>query len=99
TFKVTGINTGNLVASAGPSAATVGDEDAEVTLPEVDPVHVAAGDSAVPPAEQKRIWDEATSTALSYSARLPNFRCNRETRRLISGVRSPDQSREADAFI
>ena len=103
-FHVLGNVQGPDLASAGPNAAAAAsshedDEDAAVTLPEVDPVHLNSGLAALPAAEQRRIWEDAAASALSYSSRLPNFRCRRETRRLTAPVKSSDHLHEADAFI
>jgi hypothetical protein len=84
--------------TAGSSAAAE-DEIAEVTLPEVEPVHLNASGASLPEAEQQRLWEEAAADAMSYTSRLPNFRCHRETRRLAAPVRSPDQFREGDSLI
>ena len=103
TFHVVGNERTVVLASAGPSpaAATAGaaEEEGEVTLPEVDPVHLAADSGAPAAGELQRLWGEATASALSYSARLPNFRCNRETRRLTAPVRGSERFREADSII
>jgi hypothetical protein len=102
TFQVAGKEGTAVLASAEPTAAAAApavDEDAEVTLPEVDPVHLDAAASTLAAAAQRKLWEEATATALSYASRLPNFRCHRETRRLIAPVRSSERFREADSFI
>ena len=62
-------------------------------------VHLNASGASLPEAEQQRLWEEAAADAMSYSSRLPNFRCHRETRRLAAPVRSPDQFREGDSLI
>ncbi len=103
TVKFRVVGTGETAVQPGSSpgagaAAPVEEDYSEVTLPEVDPVHLNA-DAAKPAAEQQRLWDENSASALSYSTRLPNFRCNRETRRLITPVKRPDLFREADALI
>jgi hypothetical protein len=104
-FRVLGDARNAVLASAGPNAAAAApanpddDEDAEVTLPEVDPVHLAT-DTGVPAAPaQERLWEEATASALSYSARLPNFRCNRETHRLTAPVKGSERFRQTDSFL
>src|ERR1022692_2397420 len=88
---------------AGPSPAAAAppaeDEDAEVTLPEVDPVHLATDAGALGAPEQQKLWDEAAGSALSYSSRLPNFRCNRETHRLTAPVKSAERFSQTDSFI
>ena len=104
-FRVLGNAPGAVLASAGPNAAAAAparaedDEDAAVTLPEVDPVHLNSGVAALPAIDQRRLWEDATASALSYSSHLPNFRCRRETRRLTAPVKSSDRFHEADAFI
>jgi hypothetical protein len=104
-FRVLGDPRTTVLASAGPSAAAGAPaadeeaEDAEVTLPEVDPVHLAAGTSALAAREQQKLWDEATSSALSYSSSLPNFRCNRETHRLTAPVKNAERFSQTDTFI
>ena len=104
-FRVLGNAAGAVLASVGPNAAAAtssSDEDAEdaaVTLPEVDPVHLNSGAASLPGADQRRLWEDATASALSYSSRLPNFRCRRETHRLTAPVKSSDRFHEADAFI
>lgn len=104
TFRVVGNQSGPLVASAGrgPNAAPPADDDAEyaeVKLPEVDPVHLAADAGVLAPADQQRLWEEAAGSALSYSTRLPNFRCDRETRRLTAPVKGKERFRETDSLI
>jgi len=103
-FRVLGTERTAVLASAGPSAAAATAqreeaEDAEVTLPEVDPVHLAADSGALAAPEQRKIWDEATASALSYSSRLPNFRCNRETHRLTAPVKSAERFTQTDTFV
>lgn len=103
-FRVLGDERTAVLASARPtaaarSAADEDAEDAEVTLPEVDPVHLAAGAGALAAAGQQKLWDEAASNALAYSARLPNFRCNRETHRLTAPVKSAERFSQTDTFI
>jgi hypothetical protein len=103
-FRVLGNERTAVLASAGPTAAAAaahqeGAEDAEVTLPEVDPVHLAADAGVLAAPEQQKVWDEAAASALSYSSRLPNFRCNRETHRLTAPVKSAERFSESDTFI
>ncbi len=102
-FRVLGNERTAVLASAGPSAAAAAppaeDEDAEVTLPEVDPVHLATDAGALGAPEQQKLWDEAAGSALSYSSRLPNFRCNRETHRLTAPVKSAERFSQTDTFI
>jgi len=103
-FRVLGNERTAVLASAGPNAMALRTdhddaEDAEVTLPEVDPVHLSADAGAPAAAEQQKLWDEATASALSYSTRLPNFRCNRETRRLTAPVKSAEKFTQTDTFI
>ena len=107
-FRVLGNERTAVLASAGPNAAAAAPanredaeeaEYAEVKLPEVDPVHLAADAGAPAAAEQKKVWEEAAATALSYSSRLPNFRCNRETHRLISPVKNAERFSQTDTFI
>ena len=103
-FRVLGNERTAVLASAGPNAAAAtalreDADDAEVTLPEVDPVHLAADAGALAAPEQRKLWDEATASALSYSSRLPNFRCNRETHRLTAPVKSAERFSQTDTFI
>jgi hypothetical protein len=107
-FRVLGNAPGAVLASVGPDAAAAAlahrddsedDEDAAVTLPEVDPVHLNSGAAALPAIDQRRMWEDATASALSYSSHLPNFRCRRETRRLTGAVKSSDRFHETDAFV
>ena len=101
-FHVVGNERTAVLASAGHSAAAAApavDEDAEVTLPEVDPVHLAADSGAMTAADQQKLWSEAAASALSYASRLPNFRCNRETHRLTAPVRNADRFNQTDSFI
>jgi len=101
-FRVLGNERTAVLASAGATAAAAApseDENAEVTLPEVDPVHLAADAGALAAPEQQKLWGEAAGNALSYSSRLPNFRCNRETHRLTAPVKSPERFSATDTFI
>jgi hypothetical protein len=99
-FRVAGNERTAVLASAGPTVAVAtADEDAEVPLPEVDPVHLAADSGALAAPQQQKLWEEATGGALSYAARLPNFRCHRETHRLTAPVRGFDRFRQADSII
>ena len=106
-FRVAGNERTAVLASAGPAAAAgapVGNEDAqddgvEVTLPEVDPVHLAADAGVLAASEQEKLWGEAAGSALSYSSRLPNFRCNRETHRLTAPVKNAERFSQTDTFI
>jgi hypothetical protein len=104
-FRVVGNERTAVLASAGPTAAAAAphhddeNDDVEVTLPEVDPVHLAADAGVLAAPEQQRLWQEAAASALSYSSRLPNFRCNRETRRLTSPVKNAERFSLADTFI
>ncbi|HTQ55985.1 MAG TPA: hypothetical protein VMI94_16065 [Bryobacteraceae bacterium] len=100
-FRVVGNEHGAAVASAGRPAAAPSDadEDAEVTLPEVDPVHMAADSGALTAAKQQELWERAAAGAMSYASHLPNFRCRRETRRLTAPVRGFDRFRESDSII
>lgn len=103
-FRVLGNEHTAVLASAGPNATIApahSDEDeyAEVILPEVDSVHLAADTGALNADEQKKLWDEASASALSYASRLPNFRCNRETHRLTAPVKNADRFSQTDSFI
>ncbi len=107
-FRVLGDEHTALLASAGPNAAAVAPsnpadaeeaEDAAVTLPEVDPVHLAANTGAPAAPEQQKLWEEATASALSYSSHLPNFRCHRETHRLTAPVKNAERLSQTDSFI
>lgn len=101
-FRITGTDRSNLIAAVSPSAAIAAphtDEDAEIILPEVDPVSMNTGASSMPATDQQRLWQDSGAGALSYTSRLLDFRCNRETRRLTSSVKTPDKFREADSYI
>ncbi len=102
-FSVLGDERTAVLASAGPgataSAKDEDSEDAEVTLPEVDPVHLAADAGALAAPEQEKLWEEAAGSALSYSSRLPNFRCNRETHRLKAPLKNAERFSETDTVI
>jgi hypothetical protein len=107
-FRVLGNAHTAVLASAGPNAAAGAlaihadaedAEDAEVTLPDVDPVRLAADALAPSGPEQQKLWEEATGSALSYSSRLPNFRCNRETHRLISPIKNAERFSQTDTFV
>jgi hypothetical protein len=99
-FRVVGTEKGVVEKVGGPSAtaAPVEDEYAGVVLPEVDPVSIHTGATSLSESDQKRLWAEAATSALGYSAHLPNFRCSQDTRRLTAPVKSPEELREGDAF-
>jgi hypothetical protein len=84
--------------SSGAIAEKLAPEEnlADVVLPEVDPVEMKIA-AALPEEEVRKQWDEAAAEARAYSSRLPNFRCNRETRRLTASVKKADQFTEADS--
>jgi len=84
--------------SAGSTAPAVDEADFQVKLPEVDPVQLDVANT-LPAEEQQKLWQEAVAGALSYTARLPNFRCNRETHRLVAPLKSPDAFRQSDEFV
>ena len=95
-------------APASPASASapqeVGGAPAEddmtgVVLPEVDPVDLDRAANVLSAVEQQRLWEEAASSALSYSSHLPNFRCHRETHRLVAPVRHADQFRQEDTLL
>ena len=103
-FRVLGNERTAVLASAGPNAAVAAAqreeaEDAEVTLPEVDPVHLATDAGTLAAPEQQKLWEAAAASALSYSSRLPNFRCNRETHRLTAPVKRAERFTQTDSFI
>jgi hypothetical protein len=103
-FRVVGSERTAVLASAAPIAAAAAsagteDDDVEVMLPEVDPVHLAADAGVLAAPEQQKLWEEAASSALSYSARLPNFRCHRETHRLTAPVKNAERFSQTDTFI
>lgn len=110
-FRVAGNERSAVLASAGPAATAAeparhedAHEDAdgnaaEVTLPEVDPVHLAADTGVLALSEQQKLWEEAAGSALSYSSHLPNFRCNRETHRLTAPVKNAERFSQTDTFI
>ena len=90
---------GGSAPTVEPDSRVAEDESVEIALPDVDPVHLNTSGNVLPEAEQQRLWDEAAADAMSYSSRLPNFRCNRETHRLAAPIRKIDQFREADSLI
>jgi hypothetical protein len=106
-FRVVGNERTAVLASAGPAATSAArhqdahedDADAEVTLPEVDPVHLAADAGVLALPEQRKLWEEAAASALSYSSHLPNFRCNRDTHRLTAPVKNAERFSQTDTFI
>jgi hypothetical protein len=61
-------------------------------------VSIHAGATSLAESDQKRLWAEAATSALGYSAHLPNFRCHQDTRRLTAPSKSPENLRESDAF-
>lgn len=88
------------VASAAGSSAGPHDdaENADVALPEIEPVTVNASGLKMRSDEQKRVWDEAAGIAMNYLAHLPNFRCVQETHRFTAPVKTPGQLKEVDSF-
>ena len=74
------------------------DENADVVLPEVDPISIASPGIAMSAADQTRVWSEAAENGKGYSSRLPNFRCSQETHRLRAAIKTPDRFRETDTF-
>jgi hypothetical protein len=99
-FRIAGTEQSAAETAGGPAAvaAPVEDEYAGVVLPEVDPVSIHAGATSLAESDQKRLWAEAATSALGYSAHLPNFRCHQDTRRLTAPSKSPENLRESDAF-
>jgi hypothetical protein len=97
-FRVVGDAPQPVERSGGPLAEVPEEDLSEVVLPEVDPVTLHTGDS-LPESDQKRLWEEAASSASGYSSLLPNFRCNQETHRLSAPVKSPDRFHEGDVYL
>ncbi len=73
-------------------------DDAEVALPEIEPAQIDSTGLKMRKEEQKRFWEDAAEHAMGYLARLPNFRCIQETRRLTAPIKAPDQLKETDSF-
>lgn len=99
-FRIVGNATPELAGSGGPASAAPGtadDDTSDIVIPEIDPMEVTRS-MAPSPAEQQRLWAEASTTALGYSEHLPNFRCAQETHRLKAPVKTPDKMRETDTF-
>jgi len=84
--------------AGGPLLSAPEEDLSGVVLPEVDPVTLHTG-ATLPESDQKRLWEEAASTAMGYSTHLPNFRCNQETHRLSSPAKSADQFHEGDVYL
>ncbi|MEO8663827.1 MAG: hypothetical protein ABI693_35560, partial [Bryobacteraceae bacterium] len=83
------------VGSASPPA----EEDSGFVMPEIDPVALRAGGPSLPAEETERLWQAAAAGALNYSARLPNFRCTQETRRLTAPAKNADRLRVGDVIV
>ena len=98
-FRVVGDAAPAVAAAGGPAGGTGSaiDENADVVLPELDPVEVTR-DMTPSAEEQQRIWTEAATTAMGYSEHLPNFRCTQETHRLKAPVKTPGLMKETDSF-
>ncbi len=99
-FRVVGDAPAPVERAGGPLVPSPAAEEdlSDIVLPEVDPVAMHTG-AELPEGDQKRLWDEAAATALGYSAHLPNFRCNQETHRLSSQVKTPGQFHEGDVYL
>jgi hypothetical protein len=99
-FRVTGTmaQAPAIPGSSQVARTLVEEENVEVTLPEVEPVHVSAA-ARIPEELQRKLWQDAAADAMSYASRLPNFRCQRETRRLASPVRNAGQFKELDSIV
>lgn len=96
-FRVVGDQPSSPTATDAAKGAGADTEDfTNLVLPEVDPIHLNSA-SAPPESEWRGAWDEAAAEALSYSSRLPNFRCHRETRRLSAPVRNAERFTESDS--
>jgi hypothetical protein len=92
--------TETVVAGAvGSASPPVAENDAEIVIPEIDPVTVRTTGPSMPTEEAERLWKEAASNAAGYSGKLPNFRCVQETRRLTAPAKNPDQLRVGDVFV
>ncbi|MGD0364800.1 MAG: hypothetical protein ABSC93_28315 [Bryobacteraceae bacterium] len=82
-------------APAGPNEET---ENVAVALPEIEPAAIDASGLKMRADEQKRLWDDASKTAMGYLEHLPDFRCFQETHRFTAPLKNPDQLKEADSF-
>ena len=90
----------DVVAAQGTGAPAAADDlDFNVKLPEVDPVEFIARASVPSAEEQEHLWADTVASALNYAARLPNFRCNRENRRLVAPLKAPNSFKQSDAFV
>ena len=102
-FRVAGSERTAVLASAGPGAAAAAtpssaDEDAEVTLPEVDPVHLTADAGAARRSRTETDLGGGHRQRFVLYSHLPNFRCSRETHRLTAPVRNADRF-SADRYL
>jgi hypothetical protein len=62
-------------------------------------VHLSAAALVLAAPEQQKLWEETAANALAYTSRLPNFRCNRETTRLLAPVRSAESFHATDSIV
>ncbi len=99
-FRVVGGNSlATVSAESKPGLATRPEADEpETVLPDIEPATIDSSGLAMPADEQKRLWDEAATSALGYSTHLPNFRCTQETHRFTAPAKTPDLLKEADSF-
>jgi hypothetical protein len=67
-------------------------------MPEIEPATIDSSGLAMAKEEQKRLWDAAAANAHEYSARLPNFRCTRETHRFSGLAAKPELIKETKSF-
>lgn len=82
-------------ANAGKHDGAV---DGAVAMPEIEPATIDSSGLAMAKEEQKRLWDAAAANAHEYSARLPNFRCTRETHRFSGLAAKPELIKETKSF-
>jgi hypothetical protein len=75
-----------------------GAADGAFMMPEIEPATIDSSGLAMVKEEQKRLWDAAAANAHEYSARLPNFRCTRETHRFSGLAAKPELIKETKSF-
>ncbi len=90
---------GSATASSQPPHGPSEEDFSAIVLPEIDPVDLNTSGPALPAEDQARLWEETALKARDFSDRLPNFRCNQETRRLVSPAKEPVQFKERDVII
>ncbi|MDX2151976.1 MAG: VWA domain-containing protein [Bryobacteraceae bacterium] len=76
-----------------------GEEAEGDAVPEVLPVKVEATGAGPDAAERERILEDVRLFALSYTKRLPNFRCRQVTRRLVGAGKKGEPEKESDVIV